>query len=75
MFRIPRNNPWPAALDLGTARTTLSDLHEDMKRVPQLAKVAEALEIALAEIDRADTKAVEALPPRFTGSKFLRTRF
>ena len=50
-------------------------MHDNMKRVPQLAKVAEALEAAMQEMDRAET----ANPRRIarnviTASRFLRAR-
>lgn len=53
MFRIPRRNPWPPVVDLGTVRETLSYMKDDMQRVPGLERVASAIEATLKEIDRA----------------------
>ncbi len=57
MFRIPRSQPWPPAIDLATVRETLLYMHDDMKRVPGLESVAEALQTALAEIETAERQA------------------
>ena len=73
MFRIPRTNQWPPQIDLATARETLAYIHDDMKSVPELQKVANALDAAMREIDRA-----EATNPRrigknvVTASRFVR---
>lgn len=57
MFRIPRSQPWPPAIDLGTVRETLLYMHDDMKRVPGLEAVAAALKSTLAEIETAERQA------------------
>lgn len=57
MFRIPRSQPWPPAIDLATVRETLHYMHDDMKRVPGLEAVATALEKAMSEIDTAERDA------------------
>jgi hypothetical protein len=75
VYKISRNQPWPPHIDLSTARETLSYIHDDMKRVPELQKVAAALEEAMREMDRA-----EATSPRrmgrnvITASRFMRFR-
>lgn len=51
MFRIPRDKPWPPAIDLTTVRDTLAYMQEDMARVPGLEKVADAMARTLDEID------------------------
>lgn len=51
MFRIPRDKPWPPAIDLTTVRDTLAYMQDDMARVPGLEKVADALARTLDEID------------------------
>jgi hypothetical protein len=75
VYKISRREQWPPHIDLTTARETLAYMHDDMKRVPQLAKVAAALEAAMQEMDRAET----ANPRRIarnviTASRFLRAR-
>ena len=73
MYKISRDQPWPPNIDLSTARETLTYVHDDMKRVPELQKVAAALEDAMREMDRA-----EAANPRrigrnvITASRFMR---
>lgn len=57
MFRIPRSQPWPPAIDLATVRETLLYMHDDMKRVPGLEAVAAALEATLSEIETAERTA------------------
>lgn len=54
MFQIPRSRPWPPEIDLSTARETLAYIEDDMRRVPGLEKVAEAISLAMAEIDAAE---------------------
>jgi hypothetical protein len=54
VFRIPRSNPWPPLIDLATVRETLLYMKDDMRRVPGLEAVAEALDGAITEIDKAE---------------------
>ncbi len=56
MFRIPRSQPWPPAIDLSTVRETLLYMHDDMKRVPGLEAVTKAIETTLTEIESAEKK-------------------
>lgn len=64
MFRIPRSHPWPPAIDLSTVRDTLLYMHDDMKRVPGLERVASAIATTLDEIKAAESLARPAtLPP------------
>lgn len=51
MFRIPRDKPWPPAIDLVTVRDTLAYMQDDIARVPGLEKVADAITRTLEEID------------------------
>lgn len=53
MFRIPRDTPWPPALDLTTVRETIVYMRDDARRVPGLEGVAAALDASIAEIDKA----------------------
>ncbi|MEQ1710306.1 MAG: hypothetical protein ABL908_02775 [Hyphomicrobium sp.] len=62
MFRIPRSQPWPPAIDLSTVRETLLYMHDDMKRVPGLEGVASALAATLDEITTAEKQAQKARP-------------
>lgn len=54
MYKIPRSHPWPPTLDLATVRETLLYMKDDLRRVPNLAKAAQALETAIAEIEKAE---------------------
>lgn len=59
-FRSPSAShtpPWPPAIDLDTVRDTLLYMHDDMKRVPGLEKVAQAIESTLSEIEAAQRSA------------------
>ena len=61
MFRINRRRPWPTDIDLSTARETLAYLEDDMRRVPGLEKVAQAIAVAMAEIEAAEKAAPYAM--------------
>ena len=63
MFRIDRSRPWPPDIDLATVRGTLRCIEDDIRRVPQFAKIVEALEEAIREIDKAKAKN----PPQVVG--------
>jgi len=54
MFRIPRQDPWPPAIDLATVRETLHYMHDDMRRIPGLEKVADAMAKTIDEIEAAE---------------------
>jgi len=66
VFKISRRQPWPPHVDLTTARETLSYIQDDMKRVPELQKIADALEAVLHEIDHA-----EAINPQRIGANIV----
>lgn len=70
MFRIPRDNSWPPAIDLGTVRDTLAYMQDDMARVPGLEKVADAIARTLQEID-----AVKPTPRPVAGNSPFAARF
>ena len=51
MFRIAKSHPWPPEIDLATVRDTLAYIEGNMRRVPGLERVADALSSALDEIE------------------------
>ena len=73
VFRIPRSNPWPPAIDLTTVRETLIYMKDDMRRVPALEGVAAALETALKEIDKAE-RTQKKVPLSPIAARFLPLR-
>jgi hypothetical protein len=70
MFRIPRSEPWPPAIDLSTVRETLVYMHDDMKRVPGLEGVAAAIATTLDEIAAAE-KQTRAVPRSTISARFI----
>jgi len=56
VFKIDRSRPWPPDINLATVRGTLRHIEDDMRRVPQFASIAAALEAAISEIDKAEAK-------------------
>ena len=58
MFRITRQRPYPAVLDLATMRETLYYMKDDARRVPGLEGVAAALNAAITEIEAAERKSM-----------------
>lgn len=74
MFRINRRRPWPADIDLSTARETLAYLEGDMRRVPGLEKVAQAISAAMAEIEAAEKAAPYAMSYTPVASHFVPRR-
>lgn len=66
VFKIPRSQPWPPAIDLATVRETLVYMKDDVARVPDLMRVKKALEIAIDEIDKAEQipRSVSYVPRR-----------
>lgn len=58
------------SIDLETVRETLSYMHDDMERAPELARVRNALAMALLEIDR-----VGAARRTITAGDITRARF
>ncbi len=56
MFRIARKHPWPPAVDLSMVRETLCYINDDMKRFPQFARIADAIDEALHEIKAAEAR-------------------
>jgi len=71
MFRIPRTRPWPPTLDLSTVRETLTYMRDDMRRVPGLEQVAEAIDAAMIEIEVAE----RSRRPTINGDRRLTARF
>jgi hypothetical protein len=73
MFRIPRSQPWPPAIDLHTVRETVLYMRDDAKRIPGLEGLTKAFDAALVEIEKAERK---ARPPILSpiASKFLPRR-
>ena len=75
MFKIDRFRPWPPDIDLATVRGRLRYIEDDMRRVPQFAKIAAALEDAIREIDKAEAKnPVQIENGVVTHSRFVPTR-
>lgn len=80
MFKISRTDPFPATLDLKTIADTLAYIHDDVKRVPGLEKVASALATSLDEIksaERASPRTVigkSALSPAAITARFFPRR-
>jgi hypothetical protein len=70
MFKIPRPNSWPPMLDLATVRETLLYMKEDFRRVPELARAREAIETAIAEIEKAERTQQPAAAASFA-ARFL----
>ncbi len=71
MFRIPRDRPWPPAIDLRTVRETLVYMRDDMGRVPGLEQASEALDTAIAEIDKAQASTTPRARIAPTMARFL----
>ena len=59
MFRSARVNAPPPAIDLATVRDTILYMQDDIERTPGLEKIATALRMAVAEIDRLNPDADE----------------
>ncbi len=74
MFRIDRSRPWPPHLDLATARETIAYIEDDMRRVPELESVADALNRAITAIEDAEAKAPLGVPMKPFVSRFLPRR-
>jgi hypothetical protein len=71
VFKIDRSRPWPPDIDLATVRGTLRYIEDDMRRVPQFAGIAAALEAAISEIDKAEAKN----PPQIETGVVTHSRF
>lgn len=71
MFKIPRSDPWPPTLDLATIKDTLIYMRDDMRRVPGMERIADALDEAVVEI----TVAEESQPPRLKAPQAITPRF
>lgn len=56
MPEISRIGPAAQTIDLATVRETLSYMHDDMRNVPGLERIAGALETALKEINTAQCR-------------------
>lgn len=75
MSKIVRTIAYPPELDIGSMRATLRYMQGEVQRVPSLADAASALETAIIELERAESRTRQALRPQgFTSSRFLRTR-
>jgi hypothetical protein len=61
-------------IDLATARETLAYMQDDMKRVPGLEKVADALASAIREMDAADHQVEKPLKLSPFAARFLPRR-
>ncbi|MGQ0673554.1 MAG: hypothetical protein ACT4N2_11865 [Hyphomicrobium sp.] len=61
MLKSPRSSPPHPMIDLATVRETLVYMRDDVRRVPGLESVGQALADAVAEIDKAATVSE---PPR-----------
>lgn len=66
MFRIANSHPWPPEIDLATVRETIAYIEGDMRRVPGLERIADALSTALEEIETVerDRPALSSVYPR-----------
>jgi hypothetical protein len=74
MFSIARTRPWPPDIDLANARETIAYIEGDMRRIPELERVADALSAAMTEIDVAE-RAVPCAPNLTTfASRFIPRR-
>ena len=58
-FDPRRNVP---LIDLGTVREMLACIRDDLQRVPELERAAEALGAALAEIEAAQRRRLASVP-------------
>lgn len=54
MFKFLKSRPWPPALDTAGLRETLGYMQNDLERVPELEKAAEALGLAIDELKKAE---------------------
>lgn len=72
MFRPDRKPSTTSTLDLATVRDTLSYMHGDIKRVPELAKAAEALDTAIKEIDAMRGRTAPPILDRLRGARFFK---
>ena len=59
------------AIDLATVRETISYMHDDMERAPELARVRNALAMALLEIDRVETSRRTVTAGDVTRARFI----
>lgn len=71
MFRTHRSRPWPADVDLSSARETLAYLEDDMSRVPGLEKVVQAIRLAMSEIETAERSAPYPVAHTPQASRFI----
>lgn len=72
MFRPDRKPSATPMLDLATVRDTLSYMRGDIKRVPELAKAAEALDAAIKEIDAVRGRKAPPILDRLKGPRFFK---
>ena len=75
MTKIVPTIAFPPDIDLGAMRETLRYMQGEMKRVPSLADATQALETAIIEMERAESRTRHALRPQgFSLSRFSRIR-
>ena len=73
VFKISRQRPRMAQIDLSTVRDTLRYMKADAERVPGLERVSDALAATLQEVEDAERKlAPKSLSP--ISAKFLPAR-
>jgi hypothetical protein len=54
VFKPLHDAAWPPLMDLSSVRRHLAPIQHDLASVPALAKAADALEVAIAELDAAE---------------------
>jgi hypothetical protein len=74
VFKISRAKPYPPTLDLTTVRVTLGYMHDDMKRIAGLERLAASLETAIAEVSAAERQSKPAVLTGWTRPRFLTVR-
>jgi len=73
--RIVHTIAYPRDLDLGAMRDTLRTMQGEIEHAPSLADAAQALETAIIEMERAETRSRRALKPQgFNLTRFTRVR-
>lgn len=70
-FNRPRRQ---VQIDLASVRDTLLYIESDLKRSPDLTRLAGAIRSALHEIERLEDTAMEIEKPEFTSARFLPAR-
>lgn len=60
MFKFLKRRPWPPAIDTQSLRETLSYMHDDLRRVTELMPAAEAIQVAIDELMKAELESGRA---------------